>query len=663
MKYNKLFLVISLTVLMVGCKDSFLGNESPSAMDASTVFSSEVNTEQAIYGVYNLMGSNNSYRNRIACGFSGFNTDIEYSTKSTASKTDDNQLMLYDCGLSNTNVSNTNGSDIWSYLNTMIERCNNIIEGLEQYGDVDGTSEHSANMRAFLGEAYFLRSFAYLEQVKYWGDVPARFVSLAKDPSGVNAKKEDRNVIFEQLRKDLALAAQYLPWAPERSGASQDNVGRASKAAALALLARADLMYAGKAVRPNTIEDPAGYGVRYNVDDATTRTQLYQEALEACAQIIKQEDYKLASDFAAPFKQICADVTKYSTMEHIWVMPFADGARGQVLNYNAPKLSSAAQGDDPSGGVAGHLHGYSKGGSSNGHVCISPSLVYAYDKNDKRRAVTFVTGQWEYNDGNGEASSDSARAIIFPEDATGQAYKLYQKHNQIGTYYLAKFRYEWMADGRSLASTDDGVDFPVIRYADVLLMFAEAAIGGISGDKPANNTGLRELDQINKLRNRAGVAPLDKVGMEEIMQERAFELCGEYVRKWDLMRWGNLKEKMVENQNLIRKMSTPETRAELNIGDSIYYKFRYDEQLGGYVMDSIWGLAKGETSRPAAFNKMNGWQAKDNFTSESKGYVLSEVNYPIFISEEKLESRQYWPIFSTNVATSNGTLWNNYGYQ
>ena len=40
---------------MLGC-DSFLGNESPSAMDASTVFSSEINTEQAIYGVYNLMG-------------------------------------------------------------------------------------------------------------------------------------------------------------------------------------------------------------------------------------------------------------------------------------------------------------------------------------------------------------------------------------------------------------------------------------------------------------------------------------------------------------------------------------------------------------------------------------------------------------------------------
>ncbi len=652
MKYNKILWLFAAATMMLSC-DSFLSNESPSAMDASMVFSSPTTTEQAIYGVYNLMGANNSYRNRLACGMQGYNTDIEYSTKVTATN-GEQELMLYDCSISNSRVSNTNGADIWSYLNTMIERCNNIIEGLEAYGDI----ENNAEMKAFLGEAYFLRSFAYLEQIKFWGDVPARFVSLAKDENGVNARKTDRNVIYEQLRKDLTKAADYLPWSPERKGASANNVGRANKAAALALLARMDLMYAGKAVRPLTIDDPVGYSVKYNIEDAALRQAVYQEALEACAEIIKNEDYKFAADFATPFHQICEDVTTYNKMEHIWVMPFADGARGQVLNYNAPKLSSTAQTT-----VGGHLHGYTTGGSSSGHTCISPSLIYAFDKNDKRREVTFVTGQWEYDNGNGEASSDSARAIIFPRDTTGQADKLYQKHTQINTFYLGKFRFEWMAEGRSLSTTDDGIDFPVLRYADVLLMFAEASLGGISGDAPANNTGLDPLAQVNKLRNRAGVAPLDALTMDNIMQERAFELCGEYVRKYDLMRWGNLREKMSANQALIRQMATPETRSALNIGDSIYYKYRYDEALGGYVMDSIWGLAKGETSRPATFNKKNGWQAKDLFTSESKGYILSETAYPIYVSDEKLESRQYWPIFATNIAASNRTLWNNYGYQ
>ena len=656
MKYSKFLCVLFASALMVSC-DSFLNNESPSAMDNASVFSSPTNAEQAIFGVYNLIGANNSYRNRIACGFTGLNTDIEYSTKSTSTN-GEQELMMYDCSISNSRVSNTNGSDIWSYLNTMIERCNRIIEGLETYGDI----EHDATMREFLGEAYFLRSFAFLEQVKYWGDVPARFVSLEKEPDGIKMPKSDRNVIYEQIRKDLNLAANYLPWSQDRKGAAANNVGRPSRAAALALLARADLMYAGKAVRPQTVEDPSGYSVRYNIEDVTLRQEVYKEALEACATIIKNEDYKLASDFAKPFKQICADVVSYKEMEHIWVLPFADAARGQVLNYNAPKLPSASTSSGATS-VAGHLHGFSNGGSSNGHVCISPILVYEFDKNDKRRDVTFVTGQWQYNDGSDEISGDSVRPIVFP-GYDAKEYKLYQKHNQIGTFYVAKYRFEWMAEGRSLSSTDDGVDFPIIRYADVLLMFAEASLGGISADKPVNNTGLDPVAQFNKIRNRAGVAPISAgdLTMEAIMQERAFEFCGEYVRKYDLMRWGNLQEKMKAAQDLIRKMSVPETRAELGIGDSIYYKYRFDTELGGFVMDSIWGICKGENSRPAAFKKENGWQAKDIYTSETKGYILSESNYPIYVSDEKLESRQYWPIFSTNIGASNGVLWNNYGY-
>ena len=79
-------------------------------------------------------------------------------------------------------------------------------------------------------------------------------------------------------------------------------------------------------------------------------------------------------------------------------------------------------------------------------------------------------------------------------------------------------------------------------------------------------------------------------------------------------------------------------------------------------MDSVYGLAVGETTRPVYATKENGWQAKDIFNSDSKGYVLGASQYPLYTSEEQLESRQYWPIFKDVVATSNGTLWNNYGY-
>ena len=334
MKATK-YIVMGLAAMMfAGCTD-FFDTNAPSTLDKKAVFSNAERTEMAIYGVYELLGENDSYRNRIGCGFAGLNTDIEWSTFSTSSDVQNQQVVLYSITTANGKVANGKKS-IWYYLNSMVERCNNIIEGIEEYGD----PANNEQMRYFLGEAYFLRSFAYLEQVKMWGDVPARFTSLASDDEGVNTPKTDRNIIFEQLRIDLLKAAEYMPWSPECPGKANDKVSRANKAAALALLARADLMYAGKAVRPTTLEDPNGYSVRFNIKDAELRKQVYQEALEACAEIIKNEDYKLADDFAEPFQQICSDNTSYNEMEHIWVMPFADGARGQIMNYNSPKIPS-----------------------------------------------------------------------------------------------------------------------------------------------------------------------------------------------------------------------------------------------------------------------------------------------------------------------------------
>lgn len=651
MKSIKYILPAAIVVMFASC--DFMSTNSPSAMDAAYVYSSPERCEQAVAGVYELFGTNNHYRNRMACGFQGLNTDIEYSSYSRSDKEEQKAVVLYNMTDVNSNVSNANKQDVWSYLNIGIERCNNIIEGIEEFGADDAKTQY------FLGEAHFLRAFQYLEMVKFWGDVPLRKKSLAADPDGVNNPKTDRNEVFEFIREDLQTAAQLLPWSEECPAPANNNIERPSKAAALALLARADLMYAGKAVRPNQIIQggTSDFSVRYNIEDASYRKELYQEVLDACGAIINHDgDSKLIGDYQKIFRDLCADNTSYKAMEYLWVMPFKYGFRGQFLNYNCPKI----KGNDGSSKLTGKLKNYDDHCSTSAVQHVTPVQIFDFEPGDSRLFTTIVPGTWNYTNASSVSSDDEKREIIFPGVPAAEE-RMFEKNVNIRDYYLGKYRVEWMET--EFSTTDDGVNYPILRYADVLLMFAEASIGGISGDVPANNTGLDGKAMLDKVRARAGLSAAATLDMEAIMHERACELCGEYVRKWDLMRWGNLKEKMVAARATLTQMASPAGRAELGINDSIYFKYAYDAELNGWVIDrsSLYGLVKGQTGRPAEYDSEAGWVAKSIYYSDDEP-VLSVSNYPLYADEDKLESRQYWPIFSVNYLVSATTLWNDYGY-
>lgn len=632
---RKFTLVLCTLSLCTSCQD-FFSNVSPSAETIDKVFSNPEMTEQAIHGAYQELAKDKGYINRLGCGYAGLNTDCEWSAWSTGS--DDRATTVnYTMRKDNSAIANKNGSDAWAYLNTVIERCNNIIDGIRQYGDTT-----DATMRYYLGEAYFLRSFAYLEMVKLWGDVPARFSSLTCDPASVNAVKTDRNVIYAHLRTDLKEAARLMPWSnnPDVPAPARNKVGRGSKTAALALLARADLMYAGKAVRPLTLEDPSAYSVRWNIEDEKQRREVLDEVLWACGKIIKEGDKSLAHDYEKPFRQICADVTDYSAMEHIWALPFADGARGQILGFNSAKIGSS---DIVK--LNGKIPGIGEGAKSNGHMCITPYLLYQFEPGDKRRDVTCVPGVWAYDNKSINGLPDETRA--------------YQKSQNVKNFYVAKYRYEWM---NRTSTGDDGIDFPVLRYADVLLMYAEAALGTTHESEG--------LGYLNDVRNRAGLSGLGAYSLTDIQTERAKEFCGEYIRKWDLMRWGILKEQVQKSEQFARSLmgdaeviSVELDGKSINLSTKIWHKYRQDPAISNaWVMDSIYGLYPGET-KPASFNKNTGWiEKKAIFGSDEKGWDFAKSTYPFYLEAEQLHSRQYWPIFPHYISASNGNLWNNYGY-
>ena len=619
--------------------------------------------------LYWMFGQDKSFRNRLACGYQGYNTDIERNDKNSGQA----EYAVYNMSKNSSDLSTANGKDPWTYLAKMVYNASAIIEGMEKYCDTTNTA-----FAYCLGEALFLRAFALSEMVKLWGDVPAKW---KRDGNGIapTQAKQERNLLYESMRTDLKRAANLLPWASQipnydRSSALYreptstvvsaemymehpssfcNYTGAPNKAAALALLARIDLNYAGYAMKPNNLGVPAdGFCIQLNLVNADKRRALYQEALEACAQVIKQEgSWKLLAKYENIFKNICADVTDYSQSEVIWEIPFADGARGQVLQWNCPKMSKALS-----------ALKNNTSGSSNSAILVVPTLYYDFDKNDVRRDVTIAPYSWMYDNGSSYTSYPEKIAKAFPQvDVANNEKFLYQRLHHIDEWYFAKYRVEWMSRQRN--GNDDGVNYPVIRFADVLLMFCEAAIGGITGDAPQNNTGLSAQEQFNKIRSRAGLST-KTLTMQNLMDERKFEFAGEALRKYDLIRWGKLRSSMEDTRIRLDNLNT-HTGEFTNTQDTVYYKYRYvgsemsySPEIKGYIIETI------SHTRPADFNPDNGWVKLNIYETTSGERDLTRDSYILYLYDhpEYLDNHQLWPIFDVNVQTSNGLLWNDYNY-
>ena len=644
----KYFLLGALALTLVACEKDFFETESPSAMDEAVYKSAEL-TEQAIGAIYNCFGEDKSFRNRLCGGYVAMNTDIEHCSKS-----EDAEYAAYNMTGGTGNLSTSNGKDPWAYLNSAIERANVVVDGIRAYSDTTNTT-----IKYLLGEALTLRAFCYLEMVKLWGDVPASFESFnGHNPDVLYTEKQDRNVVFEQLRVDLKEAARLMPWSASVPIAKAANyTGRPSKALALGLLARADMMYAGLAMRPDvfTKGGTKACSVQYNVKDPGKRQELYQEVVWACAQIIKQEDWKFKDNFEDVFKDLCQDVTDYSKSEWIWALPFLDGARGQVLALTGNKMSTNCA------GALINTISYGDGNANNAKtqamIEIVPTFYYAYDKADKRRNVTILPWTWEYDNGQGTASSTTEAA--FPGVPASDK-KVYQKQSNISQLYCGKLRVEWMK--RSYASNEDGVDMPVLRYTDVLLMFAEAAIGSKEGNAPSDLYGISAQTCLDKVRERAGL-PVIPLTFNAIVDERAFEFCGENIRKYDLMRWGLLKEKLEATQLAVYDLQS-NSGAYAGRPDSVWFHYTRDDQYAqngaAFVFDKFVGLDV-DAERPAEFNKEDGWVAKSFFDKDEVPSITTE-NWYLFKPGTDIDMHQYWPIFDVNIAASNGTLWNDYLY-
>jgi hypothetical protein len=599
-------LIVAGMMLSTSC-DDYLDTESKSSYTEKVVFANETLAEDAVINIYSYFGETNSHRSRYM-PYYGMNTDAEYYNDLASPTSDDKtSLCSYSAYASNSWMGSSKSYNSYACFFNAIETANCCIEGIRAYG----SPETNETMSYLLGEALTLRAQFYYDLIRAWGDVPARFEPVSENT--IYLAKSDRDVIYKQIIADLKEAADYLPWPGQSTRTS--TVERVNKAYALGLRARLILMASGYSQRPLSLEDAKGSEVRRSNDSELTSDALLKEAYDDLKNVIANSGCKLNSTYESIWDELCTDVVT-SNRESIFEVPFGDG-RGRFLYHFGVYHLKASD----------HLTKTNYGGQN----CPTPTLFYEYDTEDTRRDVNCVPYKWN-------------------DKSTGYTLDNLGSSAANPSFNFGKYDYERMT--RQVSSNDDGVNLPVIRYADILLMAAELAndVDNVATAKGylqqvrerAFNVSDRQKHVTEYL---AQITTKDQM-LEAIQKERLLEFPGEMLRKQDLIRW-NLLGKNVKETVSKMKALRDRTGEYADVPKDVYTR-----KVNGKL--EVYGLNRGETAAPEG----DGWTklGYDFITTVVKDDLINNfyVNDP--------DTKQFWPLFQTDLDSSNGYLINNYGY-
>ncbi|MDR1024012.1 MAG: RagB/SusD family nutrient uptake outer membrane protein [Prevotellaceae bacterium] len=602
---------MALLLLLSACAEDFLEAPTKSSLDESVIFSTPAYAERAIPGVLQSFAETNSYRGRYLL-FYGMNTDVEVQNglgaKLTDGTTEKERLVNYSTDLSNGQMNTDN--NIWAKSYEGIERANLAIRGLRTYGDV----ENDAELAQVLGEILTLRAVLYADLLKAWGNVPARFEPITSETAYM--PRDDRDVVLKQLLIDLEEAATLVGWPNEnRFTVSTERI---NKCFVKGLRARVALMAGGYALHKGETT------LRLSADPDLERNKMYAIAKQECLDVINSGHAKLQpGGYEAVFRAVHAE-TYVAGNETLWELPFADG-RGRVI-FDLGVFHEQTD----------KYTGQAKGGTNG----PNPIMFYKYEKEDVRRDVSVVPyfwyeGQQTLNNGNSK-------------------------------YYFGKYRYEWL-NRRVTSTNDDGLNYLYMRYAEVLLMAAEA-INEIDGPGAATPylQQVRERAYPNNPEKVSAYMSTATAGKEAffnaIVDERALEFCGEMLRKDDLIRWNLLTTKMAENKTDLQNLQKREAQYA-DVPAKVYWR----NKSGGEFIE-FYGLERGENNPPTdaswIFPKLEKITGSDTTTLKPASPTERKVSgdsdarpyWDRLCVRDDPSKQPYWPVWQYYLDNSNGKL-------
>jgi len=497
-------LIPAMLMLNAACND-FLDEESKTEIDKSKYMMNAAEAEIVLLGVY---------RNMVTDAMYGYHMSILFTMGTDISQVEGSNNENF--RIIPTNSFSANQAEIqntWAMLYNSIYNANDFLEEIDRK-IVNYTESDKDLANIYIAEARALRALYYFELVRRYGNIALMTNTAMSNQHPSTFVQEDPVKVYEYIEQDLLYAVQNLPYASDDEGRKNKSF-RLSKGSALGLLAKVYATWAG-----HPIQDKSKW----------------EKAANTAKILVESGKHGLLDNYEQLWKNAGAGEwdAKESLIEVSFYSPTATNGSadpiGRIGKWNGVKATALA-------GIRG---------SNAGNVKVVHTFVLDWRNytDDKRRDLSVAN--YRYTDKGCElwakgANDSEETAIANDADPTKR-----QKEKQ--NYTPGKWDTEkYVPQSNKLINNDkSNVNWYVLRYSDVLLIYAEALNEWKQGPTPDAYTAINMVrrrgygEPIETASSKADLAEgLDMTGFREaVRKERAFELAFEGHRRLDLIRWG-----------------------------------------------------------------------------------------------------------------------------
>ena len=521
----------------------------------------------------------------------------------------------------------------WSGSYTVIRDCDYFIQTLPAYAKNFTT----AQVNAWLGEAYFVRGMTYFALVKRVGGVPIVNSVLNYVPGtsvdDLKVPRSSEKAVWDQIASDFDFAIANLP----AVNTDYSDGSRANKYVAAAFESRA-MLYAGSIAKYNTITLFDANKNQLCGIPATAAVGYFQKAYDAAKMLDGVYSLYLTSwsptDKNAQYQNFVNLFSDASSKENIFVREYQypNSVHGYDA-YNVPRQLIGPNGYSSEvnptlnfvemfGGIPKNADGTIKTLDASGHYVLYNNTMDLFANAEPRlRATVILPGDAfkgqniEIRRGIYTGSADGGISPLLPAGSRSQ----YPLTNLVVSSTVTQTAYQlpggalmnpaglsgiftgdqtcaisgfsvrkWLNPNlptSQVLENNETQTWIEMRYAEVLLNRAEAAVELASLGQSGSENVSDAFNIINQIRSRAGASLLTSVGntaIDTVRMERRKELAFENKTYWDLMRWRIFGK---EQNGTIYKVLMPFYSSQAG---KYFFDARTDERNDVYTYDPRW---------------------------------------------------------------------------